>query len=55
MKFSQKIKNEQKINVSWAYGMTMAPRREIAKAVAPFPLRDGTKRPLKTSDGFGFA
>lgn len=35
--------------------MTMAPRREIAKAVAPFPLREGTKRPLKTSDAFGFA
>lgn len=29
----------------FSYGITMAPRREIAKPVAPFPFNCGTKRP----------
>ena len=37
------------------YGITIAPRSEIARPVAPFPLSWGTKRPFRTSFGAGFA
>ena len=36
-----------------AYGITIAPSNEIARPVAPFPLRSGTKSPLTTSEAFG--
>lgn len=35
--------------------MTIAPRSEIARPVAPFPFSWGTKSPFNTSEALGFA
>lgn len=48
-------------NIKWlhktreTHGITIAPRSEIARPVAPLPLSSGTKRPFTTSLASGFA
>lgn len=39
----------------YTYGITIAPRSEIASLVAPVPLSWGTKSPWRTSEESGFA
>lgn len=53
-KMTQPIVNQKDMHCE-TYGMTIAPRSEIASLVAPLPLSWGTNNPRKTSEASGFA